>query len=174
MVKLTLSFALLGLGLATAASAAAVLNNVKTKEQLHAALNSWVPETYGSVSDTQWGVCKKDSKVCDYGHYICNIGSPDCQQINEEKKRELIDIYTKIYFAILSTGKCEHTKENGEWCNKDGFCNRFDAQDDPSQDCSEISIYKIYKYIEAIARSLLVCPDGSYRLGYLNPPRAPN
>ncbi|CCF51553.1 hypothetical protein NDA10_006129 [Ustilago hordei] len=158
MVKLTLSFVMLGLGLATAAVAydmgSAISGSVYTNpykksgsigdadldtrlarvsnlQQLRDAVYEWLPGKYTSLFEKSLGICEENSKKCNQVEMVCSLGTPDCRKVKQgEEMDELIYYFTVSYLTVFTHGKCQHNSETSKWCSKLGLCNKYYVQND--------------------------------------------
>ncbi|SPC68071.1 uncharacterized protein UHOD_12313 [Ustilago sp. UG-2017b] len=160
MVKLTLSFVMLGLGLATAASAApfdeadpvpvtesvyqnpyknaGTIGDANLGARLAKVRNEWdlrdaIDEWalwVGPKYVSEFGLCKEKSKRCDHDDF-CELNTPDCRKFNPGKETDkLMEYLTGSYLTIFTHGKCDHNSETKEWCSQLGLCSKYYVKDD--------------------------------------------
>ncbi|CCF54410.1 hypothetical protein NDA14_002177 [Ustilago hordei] len=159
MVKLTLPFVILGLGLATAASAleghpigewvyenpykeTGAIGDANLDKAiadiddgrlwtLRDAVYKWATDKFDPLFNNLMGICEEESTECNKLGQICNLDTPGCRRIKQGEERDnVMEYFGASYLTILTHGRCDKASRAEKWCSQLGLCNKYYVKDD--------------------------------------------
>ncbi|KAJ1034641.1 hypothetical protein NDA18_001496 [Ustilago nuda] len=158
MVKLTLPFVILGLGLATAASAfedniggwtyinpykdTGAIGDSKLDSSianlsegqlwtLRDVVYKWATNKFSPLINNLMGICEEGSTECNKLGPICNLDTPGCRRIKQGEERDnMMEYFGASYLTILTHGRCDKASRAEDWCSQLGLCNKYFVKDD--------------------------------------------